>query len=74
MKKKITVWVARDKDGTLNCYNKKPTGKFSCIWETDFDTHYFNIKDYFKIEDSYNLITWEDEEPTKVELTIKICK
>ena len=71
MEEKITAWVARDKDGTLCFYEQKPI-KNEDTWDY-VDGGLSTVgKDEFLFE--FPQVKWEDEEPTKVELTIKICK
>lgn len=60
------MWVARDKNGTLWLYDKKPRKKkrVGC-WSNDTA----GMMRVFK--PSFPKVKWEDEEPTEVELTIK---
>ena len=62
-KEQITMWVARDKDRTLALFKKKPSKVSSKIWSTNcltlLPSHLFPS------------IKWEDDEPTKVVLTLK---
>ena len=72
MEEKITGWVARDKQGDLYLYNEEPykDNKYS-EWLIGFD----NEGKYIEIDSKlFPQVKWEDEEPTKVELTIKICE
>lgn len=58
------MWVARDKDYTINISYSKPT-KGQTLWIPD---------DGILIElptDMFPQVKWEDEEPTEVELIIK---
>ena len=69
MDKKITAWVARDKDGILCFYEQKPI-KGEDIW-IYIDGGLSTVgRDSFLFE--FPQVKWEDEEPTEVELTIKI--
>lgn len=55
----VEVWIARDKDGTLNIFPVKPLRTFN-RWE--------NYSSDDKIELSFNdfpNVKWEDKEPTK---------
>lgn len=77
MKKKITAFVARDEDGTLNLFMGVKPYKHNI-----YGNGYWTISDYqYQIGDCYieeiqndkfPQIKWEDKEPTEVELTIKI--
>ena len=69
MEEKITAWVARDKDGTLCFYEQKPI-KGENVWDY-VDGGLSTVgRDEFLFE--FPNVKWEDEEPTEVELTIKI--
>lgn len=61
------MYVARDRDGDLYLYKKKPV-KYSGSWQLCSDNpHYF-----YKIDASlFPEVSWEDEEPTEVELVKK---
>ena len=66
MEKKITAWVARDEDGGLYIHTLEPNK------ENDF---WIGLGDNLVIDRHlFPRVKWEDEEPTKVELTIKIYK
>lgn len=66
MEEKITTWVVRDEDGGLYIYTLEPNK------EKDF---WIGLGDNLVIDRHLLLqVKWEDEEPTKVELTIKICE
>lgn len=69
MEEKITAWIARDKVTGLYMYNKKPH-------KSDVFPEWTCIGGKFRINDSnsFSKVKWEDKEPTKVELTIKICE
>jgi len=68
MEEKVTAWIARNKSNTIAIYGSKPEKTRSGDWiAKGFD--FFCLKD-----NSYPQVKWEDKEPTKVELTIKICK
>lgn len=68
--KTIQAWIARDESGILCFYYNKPTkckSEWICLSNMDYhileksvsDTNFPNVK-------------WEDEEPTEIEITIKI--
>lgn len=66
MEERIAAWVARSKSGMIAVYGSKPekTRSGSLISKGDL---------FFCLEDNlFPQVKWEDEEPTKVELTIKI--
>ena len=84
MEEKITAWVARDERDKLICF---PYGK--PIKFTECDCLEIPIKGYWDYDDDklsmepFNVlfldkklfpqVKWEDDEPTKVELTIEVC-
>lgn len=74
MEEKITAWVARDSCGGLTFYETKPIKSSNYGWWTcsDSDNMTTLLGDEFLFK--FPNVKWEDEEPTKVELTIKICK
>jgi hypothetical protein len=68
MEEKIIGWVARDKSGLLIVGTQKPIkeNKFG-IWA--------GFAEHMEINPQlFPQVKWEDEEPTKVELLIKICE
>lgn len=70
MEEKITAWIARDKVTGLYLHNEKP-------YKSEYFPEWVNVGGKsFRINDSnlFSQIKWEDKEPTKVELTIKICE
>lgn len=72
MKEKITAWVARDERGRLFIYAEKPI-KHEHSWKPSvsfYDEYFYSLNDHF----NFPKVKWEDEEPTKVELTIEICE
>ena len=86
MEETITAWIARDKSGSINIFRTKPS-RFGGMLSQYLGGHFFpSTPDYywgeFKIgsrqidipENLFPQVKWEDDEPTKVELTIKICK
>ena len=72
MKSLKKAWLARDWNGSLWIYSEKPY-KNSCEskmrWESD--SFYERIEDNEETTETRK-VKWEDEEPTEVELTIKI--
>jgi hypothetical protein len=64
MEETITAWVARDKDGRIYVCTSEPW-KLDDQWVTS---------DNGIDKNKFPQIKWEDKEPTKVELTIKICE
>ena len=62
MEEKITAWIARDENGEIYIYTTEPR-KLKRQWE---------VIDKGFDKNQFQQIKWEDEEPTKVELTIKI--
>ena len=70
MEETITAWVARNENGDLNVYTDEPY-KGNGTWYLEM----FNEGRYFAIRRrAFPQVKWEDDEPTKVELTIKICE
>lgn len=68
MEEKITAWVARDKSGLLVVGAQKP------IKEDKFGV-WIGFGEHTKINPQlFKQVKWSDKEPTKVELTIKICE
>ena len=67
MEEKITAWIARDKvEDRLYLYLYKPSRNPKGWWYLDSD------KDKSIDKNLFPQVKWEDEEPTEVELTIKI--
>ena len=64
MEEKIKAWVARDEDGEIYVYTTEPW-KLGGQWVTN---------DNGVDKNKFPQVKWEDEEPTKVELTIKTCE
>ena len=68
MEKKITAWIARDElDDKIVLHLHKPNSmlKSQGMW------HSLNVPKVLD-KDIFPEVKWEDEEPTEVELTIKI--
>ena len=69
MEEKITAWIARDEYNSLYIYIGECPYKTDCDWEVIYrDGAYIQELD----SNSFPQVKWEDEEPTEVELTIKI--
>lgn len=58
-----TLWIARDADGRLYVYKKKPIKKDK-YWET-YNYEFIGIE-----KESFPNVKWEDPEPTKVLISI----
>ena len=71
MEETITAWIARDEDISLYIYIGECPYKTDCDWDVVYRDG-VNIQELNS--NSFPQVKWEDEEPTKVELTIKICK
>lgn len=69
MEEKINAWIARDKDGELHLYSHKPHKISDGVW---YSGRIYS--DIILLESLLPQVKWEDEEPIKVELTIKILK
>ena len=74
MEEKITAWLTRDINGNLNLIPDSgvPLKKTKSEWLPRFQPYegfYLFLDDRL-----FPQVKWEDEEPTKVELTIKICE
>ena len=68
MEKKITAWVARDEDEVIRLFMVEAPFKAHAIW---LPQSYDNV--WLALDDNdFPEVKWEDEEPTEVELTIKI--
>ena len=55
-------WLARDKDGTALCYDKKPFKIDDDEWTFDDEHQYL----YLDNSDDINFVKWEDEEPVNI--------
>ena len=64
MEEKIKAWIARDENGEIYIYTTEPR-KLKRQWE---------VIDKGFDKNKFQQVKWEDTEPTKVELTIKIYK
>lgn len=73
MEEKITAWIARDGNMSLYIFFEKPKKfeKYKCWDLENADGMWGTNKELNK--DLFPQVKWEDDEPTKVELTIKIC-
>lgn len=74
MEEKITAWIARDKNMCLYIFFERPKKfeKHRCWDLENADGLWGTNKELNK--DLFPQVKWEDEEPIKVELTIKICE
>ena len=74
MEEKITAWIARDINGNLSLIpdNRAPLKKTKIEWLPRFQPY----EGFFLFLDDrlFPQVKWEDKEPTKVELTIKVCE
>lgn len=61
------MWIARDKDGSLWIYEKKPLGKTTVCWVIVPNSINEKLE-----EDWFPEVKWEDEEPR--ELILKPIK
>lgn len=59
------MWIARDKNGSLTLFNKKPE-KIKEIGE--WTVFGFNVKYWELDEDLFPEVKWEDDEPRKLVL------
>lgn len=73
IEEKITAWIARDRDECLGLFTAKPKKK-NDTWEiTPYEGTWSIIPDPDKMFSNISSqVKWEDDEPTEVELTIKI--
>lgn len=71
MEEKVNAWVARDEDGRLFIFFKRPK-KYEIYggWHIEAEGMWGISEELTK--DLFSQVKWEDEEPTKVELIIKI--
>lgn len=70
MEEKITAWIARDELGgniVLHLHKPNPRLKSQGMW------HSLTVPRVLG-KDIFPQVNWEDDEPTEVELTIKICE
>ena len=74
MEEKIIAWLARDINGTLSLVldSRAPLKKTKIEWLPHFQPY----DGFFLFLDDrlFPQVKWEDKEPTKVELTIKVCE
>ena len=71
MEEKITAWIAREQDGTIKLYVGGMPFKGTNFWKL-YDSEEVAVE--YLNKESFPQVKWEDREPTKVELAIKICK
>ena len=72
MENKITAWMAKDKDEKLCVFLDKPE-KGQSSWFNRPYGEFATISEFYGDLFPFNKVQWEDKEPTKVELMIKIC-
>ena len=74
MEEKITAWLARDENMDLYIFFERPKKdkRFECQDLENADGMWGTSKELNK--DLFPQVKWEDKEPTKVELTIKVCE
>ena len=73
MEEKITAWITKDKDENLCIFLDKPE-KGQSSWYNSPYGEFATINEFYGDLFPFNKVQWEDKEPTKVELTIKICE
>ena len=74
MEEKITAWIARDINGNLSLIpdSRAPLKKTKIEWLPRFLPYEGS---YLVLDNKlFPQVKWEDKEPSKVELTIKICE
>lgn len=67
--KEIQAWVARDEDGKLFLYLRKPI-KGMAKWIM-FDTFGVSFGFTRLVDECFPEVKWSDKEPTRVSITIK---
>ena len=72
MEEKITAWIARDENMDLYIFFERPNKRFECLDLENAEGMWGTNRELNK--DLFPQVKWEDEEPTKVELTIKVCE
>lgn len=72
MEEKITAWLARDKGDSLFLYIGEKPIKQQFMWNqlSIEGKESYPCSAHFE----FPKVKWEDKEPTKVEVTIKICE
>ena len=70
MEEKITAWIARDENMDLYIFFERPNKRFECWNLENAEGMCGTNKELNK--DLFPQVKWEDSEPTKVELIIKI--
>lgn len=72
MEEKITAWIARDKNDSLFLYIGGKPIKYQTAWK-QFPTPNEDCETYPCSADfEFPQVKWEDEEPTKVKITIEL--
>lgn len=61
------MWIARDEDGTLVVYNKKPS-KFKHEWRIPGELFFYVYDD---VANEFSEVKWEDEEPRELILLLQ---
>lgn len=71
---KVTIdgWLARDKEGSLFVYGKKPCEKCGGTWIGELPTKNQLIDLFYLKPSLFPSVKWEDDEPTQVTITIEI--
>ena len=74
MEEKIIAWLARDINGTLSLV--LDSGALLRKTKIEWLPHFQPYEGFFLFLDDrlFPQVKWEDKEPTKVELTIKVCE
>lgn len=62
----IELWAARDKDGKLFLYLRKPEKKFGLWVMPDLGIDYIKLG-----RELFPEVQWSDKEPTRVKITIE---
>ena len=74
MEEKITAWIARDKNMDLYIFFERPKkDKSFGFWDLENAEGIWGTNKELN-KDLFPQVKWEDGEPTKVELTIKVCE
>lgn len=74
MEAKITAWLARDINGFLSLV--LDSGALLKKTKIEWLPRFLPYKGSYLVLDNklFPQVKWEDKEPTKVELTIKVCE
>ena len=71
MEEKIIAWIAKDKNETVCIFLDKPE-KGQSSWYNRPNGEFATINESYG--DLFFEVQWENDEPTKIELAIKICR